>query len=72
MLRAVDAALVVTDERIRRFLGPAVQVAAPRLGCVTASSLGGMNLAEVAVASRQRGIDPVLLGHNAVIPSRSR
>ena len=51
MLRAVDAALVVTDERIRRFLGPALQVAAPRLGCVTASGLGGMNLAEVEVAT---------------------
>ena len=40
MLRAVDAALVVTDERIRRFLGVAVQLAAPRLGCVTASEPG--------------------------------
>jgi acyl-CoA synthetase (AMP-forming)/AMP-acid ligase II len=40
MLQAVDAALVVTDERIRRFLGVAVDISAPRLGCVTASSLG--------------------------------
>ena len=51
MLRAVDAALVVTDERIRRFLGAAVQLAAPRLGCVTASSLGGMNSLEIEVAA---------------------
>jgi fatty-acyl-CoA synthase len=51
MLRAVDAALVVTDERIRRFLGAPVQLAAPRLGCVTASGLGGMNLLEVEVAA---------------------
>jgi acyl-CoA synthetase (AMP-forming)/AMP-acid ligase II len=51
MLRAVDAALVVTDERIRRFLGAPVQLAAPRLGCVTASSLGGTNSGELPVAA---------------------
>jgi acyl-CoA synthetase (AMP-forming)/AMP-acid ligase II len=51
MLRAVDAAMVVTDERIRRFLGAPVQLAAPRLGCVTASSLGGTNSGEVEVAA---------------------
>ena len=47
MLRAVDAALVVTDERIRRFLGPRFELAAPRLGCVTASSLGGTDSLEI-------------------------
>src|ERR1700758_4666138 len=41
MLTAVNAAMVVTDERIRRFLGVAVANTAPRLGCVTASSLAG-------------------------------
>jgi fatty-acyl-CoA synthase len=41
MLKAVEATMVVTDERIRRFLGVAVANSAPRLGCVTASSLGG-------------------------------
>ena len=51
MLRAVDAALVVTDERIRRFLGVAVQLAGPRLGSVIASSLGGMNSIEVELAA---------------------
>jgi len=51
MLQAVDAALVVTDERIRRFLGVAVQISAPRLGCVTASSLGGTNSGEIEIAS---------------------
>ena len=51
MLQAVDAALVVTDERIRRFLGVAVDISAPRLGCVTASSLGGTNSVEVEVAA---------------------
>ena len=51
MLQAVDAALLVTDERIRRFLGVAVHISAPRLGCVTASSLGGANSAEVEVAA---------------------
>jgi acyl-CoA synthetase (AMP-forming)/AMP-acid ligase II len=51
MLRAVDADLVVTDERIRRFLGAAVQLAAPRLGCVTASSLNDMNMLEMQVAA---------------------
>ena len=39
MLWAVQAALVVTDERIRPLLGVAVANAAPRLGCVTASGL---------------------------------
>ena len=49
MLQAVNAALVVTDERIRRFLGVAVQISTPRLGCVTASSLGGTNSGEIEV-----------------------
>ena len=47
----MDAALVVTDERIRRFLGVAVDISAPRLGCVTASSLGGTNSGEIEVAA---------------------
>jgi fatty-acyl-CoA synthase len=51
MLQAVDAALVVSDERIRRFLGVAVQNAAPRLGCVTASGLGGADAVEINVAA---------------------
>src|ERR1700682_3859577 len=51
MLQAVDAALVVTDERIRRFLGVAVQISAPRLGRVTASSLGGTNSGEIEIAT---------------------
>ncbi len=51
MLRAVDAALVVTDERIRRLLGPSVQLAAPRLGCVTASSLDGENSVEIGASA---------------------
>jgi fatty-acyl-CoA synthase len=51
MLAAVDAALVVTDQRIRRFVGVAVQNSAPRLGCVTASSLGGYNSCEVEAAA---------------------
>ncbi|HEY2502938.1 MAG TPA: fatty acyl-AMP ligase [Mycobacterium sp.] len=51
MLQAVDAAMVVTDERIRRFLGVAVSTSAPRLGCVTASSLGGWNALQVDVAA---------------------
>ncbi len=51
MLRAVDAVLVVTDERIRRFLGAPIQLAAPRLGCVTASSLNGIDSLEIEVAA---------------------
>jgi acyl-CoA synthetase (AMP-forming)/AMP-acid ligase II len=51
MLQAVDAALVVTDERFRRFLGVAVQNSAPRLGCVTASSLGGDHSGELEAAA---------------------
>jgi acyl-CoA synthetase (AMP-forming)/AMP-acid ligase II len=51
MLQAVDASLVVTDERIRRFLGVAVETAAPPLGCVTASSLGGQEGDEFEAAA---------------------
>jgi fatty-acyl-CoA synthase len=51
MLEAVDAALVVTDQRIRRFLGVAVEKAAPRLGCVTASDLGIADAVEVGLGS---------------------
>ena len=47
MLRAVQAALVVTDERIRPLLGVAVAKAAPRLGCVTASVLSGADGPEI-------------------------
>ncbi len=50
MLQAADAALVVSNERIRRILGVAIQNAAPRLGCVTASDLGGADADEVDVA----------------------
>lgn len=51
MLSAVDAALVVSDDRIRRLLGPAVESSAPRLGCVTASTLGGSKSTEIEVAA---------------------
>ncbi len=50
MLNAVSAVMVVTDDRIRRLLGFAVEAAAPRLGCVTASSLGGKDSGETTVA----------------------
>lgn len=49
MLQAVDAVLVVTDQRIRRFLGVAVEKAAPRLGCVVASDLGVEEVVEVGL-----------------------
>lgn len=39
MLRQIDAALVLTDERVRRILGQAVAASAPRLGCVSMQSL---------------------------------
>jgi fatty-acyl-CoA synthase len=51
MLKAVNAAMVITDERIRRFLGVAVANSAPALGCVTASSLGGPTAESVDVAA---------------------
>ena len=51
MLRAADAVLVVTDERIRRFLGTPIQIAAPRLGCVTASSLNSIDSLEIEVSA---------------------
>ena len=49
MLQAVDATLVLTDERIRRMLGVAVQRAAPRLGCLTVSGLGKVAGAPVGI-----------------------
>ncbi|HKV21325.1 MAG TPA: fatty acyl-AMP ligase [Mycobacterium sp.] len=50
MLTAVDAALVVTDQRIRRFLGVAVEKAAPRLGCVLAADLQSTDAHEASVS----------------------
>ncbi|HET6346372.1 MAG TPA: AMP-binding protein, partial [Myxococcota bacterium] len=41
MLRASQAALVLTDARVRRLLGQAVERAAPRLGCVSVDALPG-------------------------------
>src|ERR1700746_4115548 len=58
MLRAVDAAVVVTDERIRRFLGVAVDISAPRLGCLTASSLGGHNSIDIEGATDDVALIP--------------
>jgi fatty-acyl-CoA synthase len=51
MLKVVNAAMVVTDERIRRFVGVAVATSAPPLGCVTASSLGAPISGAVEVAA---------------------
>jgi acyl-CoA synthetase (AMP-forming)/AMP-acid ligase II len=51
MLQAVDAAIVVTEDRIRRLLGVAVQAAGPRLGSVVASDLRGTNAPEVEVCA---------------------
>src|ERR1700754_461086 len=51
MLQAVDAALVITDERIRRLLGVAVETARPRLGAAIASTLSGTNPPEVEVTA---------------------
>ncbi|MEI7715217.1 MAG: AMP-binding protein [Mycobacterium sp.] len=61
MLQAVDAALVVTDERIRRFLGVAVQISSPRLGCATASGLGGPDSAHRDLAQMASAGDDVAL-----------
>lgn len=55
MLRAVEAAMVVTDHRIRRFLGIAVQTAGPRLGCVLAADLGG---GTIGTAIETSALDP--------------
>jgi fatty-acyl-CoA synthase len=50
MLKAAGATMVVTDQRIRRFLGVAVEKAAPRLGCVIAADLGSADAVEIAVS----------------------
>ena len=65
MLQSVDATLVVSNERIRRFLGVAVQNAAPRLGCVTASDLGGADAYETNVAADDVALIQFSSGHNA-------
>jgi acyl-CoA synthetase (AMP-forming)/AMP-acid ligase II len=51
MLAAVDAALVISDDRIRRLLGVAVAAAGPRLGAVIASDLDGAHPPDVEVAA---------------------
>ncbi|MGZ6780325.1 MAG: AMP-binding protein, partial [Mycobacterium sp.] len=51
MLKAVNAVLVVTDQRIRRLLGVAVEKAAPRLGCVTAADLGIADAVEIGLTA---------------------
>ncbi len=51
MLRAVGATLVITDERIRRLLGVAVETARPRLGAVVVSALSGTNPLEIEVSA---------------------
>lgn len=51
MLAAVEAALVITDDRIRRLLGVAVAAAGPRLGTTVADALHGTNPPQVDVTS---------------------
>jgi acyl-CoA synthetase (AMP-forming)/AMP-acid ligase II len=41
LLKGVGAAVVITDDRVRRLLGLATDQALPRLGCLTASELSG-------------------------------
>jgi fatty-acyl-CoA synthase len=50
MLTAVDATMVVTDARIRRFLGVAVEKAGPRLGCVLASDLESTESVDITLS----------------------
>lgn len=50
MMRSVGAAMVITDERIRPFLGVAVRKAALRLGAVTVSDLNDGGTVQVDAA----------------------
>jgi len=78
MLELVRAALVVTDRRVRRLLGPAVAAARPRLGCAVLDELADSaprplpvtpdDLALVQFSSGTT-VDPkpVALSHRAVV-----
>ena len=72
MLRAVDAALVVTDERIRRFLGASGSARGSSPGLCDRVEPGRHEFARDRGRCRRRGVDPILLGHHAMTPSRWR
>ncbi len=83
MLRAVDARLVLAENQVRRFLGPAIEGAQPEFGCRTLDELpqaqpsskpvGADDLALVQFSSGTT-VDPkpVALSHRAAVAQTMR
>lgn len=83
MLRAVDARLVLAENQVRRFLGPAIERARPEFGCRTLDELpraqprsrpvGADDLAVVQFSSGTT-VDPkpVALSHRAAVAQTMR
>jgi acyl-CoA synthetase (AMP-forming)/AMP-acid ligase II len=83
MLQAVDARLVLAEKRVRRLLGPAVEVAHPTLGCRTLDDLphaapssmpvedGDLALVQFSSGTTV-GPKPVALSHRAVVAQTVR
>ena len=78
MLRAVDARLVLADNRVRRLLGPALAQARPELGCRSTEGLPEADPLRVEVKASDLALvqfssgttvepKPVALSHRAVV-----
>ncbi len=78
MLRAAGAVLVLSERRVRRLLGEALELAAPRLGCRTLDALPTNTVPPVEVRPEALGLvqfssgttfepKPVALSHRAIM-----